>query len=312
MHHEIPTPTFYVLASPDHPLPPRPDLQRHLARWLMRELSGWVQLMILEMLADGRLEILEDALVRPRVDPRQSDEQRLIVVRCQDRPGPRRPGLWAALCVAEAIAEFVEGELIDPRRASVGLQPRAGLRPPADARVHVVDHLGVPSSSTHGRQHWLTTVGLAHFGLPDLEIEAVPGTMTEIAGRLLLGVAQHLVDGTAAPPRTGAGPREVLLTLGEMHWALGRDPTAMPAREGRGWTRIGLARSASRGWPELIGLQAPIAARKPSAEHWITAAWLDLVGRPAPRRAQREIITDPMHISWSSPQAMSRGSSPSR
>lgn len=295
MNHAIPSPTldppiptFFVLTSPDHALPPRGELERRLARWLLRELSGWVQLMILEMLADGRLEIIEDALVRTRVDPRQSDDQRLIVVRCQDRPGPRRPGFWAALCIAEAIAELVEGELVDPRRAGMGLRPRAGLRPPVDARVHVVDHLGVPCSSTQGRQHWLTTVGMAHFGLPDLEIEAVPGTMTEIAGRLLLGIAQHLVDGTAAAPRAGAGPREVLLTLGEMHWALGRDPMAMPAREGRGWTRVGLVRAANRGWPELVGLQAPIGARRSTAGHWITAAWLDLVGRPVPRRSQRQ------------------------
>jgi hypothetical protein len=186
------------------------------------------------------------------------------------------------------------------------------LRPPADARVHVVDHVAIPSSTTQGRRHWLTTIGMAHFGLADLEIEAVPGPMTEIAGRLLLGVAQHLVDGTAAAPRAGAGPREVLLTLGELHWALGRDPTAMPTREGRGWTRIGLVRTASRGWPDLVGLQAPIAARTPTASHWITAAWLDLVGRPVSRQlpVQREIITEAMHISLSSPQAKSRGSSP--
>ncbi|MFV8749777.1 hypothetical protein ACNOYE_04410 [Nannocystaceae bacterium ST9] len=292
---DIPTPTFFILASPDRPLPPRPELDRQLARWLLRELSGWVQLVILEMLADGRLEIVEDALVRPRVDPRQSDDQRLIVVRCHDRRGPRRPGLWAALCIAEAIAELVEGELVDPRRAGMGLRPRVGLRPPADARVHVVDHLGVPCSSMQGRQgrqRWLTTLGMAHFGLPDLEVEAVPGTMTEIAGRLLLGVAQHLVDGTAAAPRAGAGPREVLLTLGEMHWALGRDPQAMPLHQGRGWTRIGLAREASRGWPELIRLQAPIGSRRPATSHWLTAAWLDLVGGPVPRTQRKATTTE--------------------
>ncbi len=290
-HPDTPTPTFFVLTSPTHRLPPRAELERWLGRWLMRELSGWVQLVIVEMLIDGRLEIIEDALVRTRVDPRQSDEQRLIVVRCCDRVGPRRPGLWAAMCVAEALAELVEGEVVDPRRAGLGLRPRAGLRPPADARVHVVDHLGVPSSSMQGRRHWLTTVGMAHFGLPDLELEAVPGTMTEIAGRVLLGVAQHLVDGTAAAPRVGAGPREVLLTLGEMHWALGRDPLAMPAREGRGWTRVGLVREPSRAFPDLVSLRAPIGARSSSSSHWITAAWLDLVGRPVPRN-QRSLEPD--------------------
>ncbi len=281
---EAPSPTFFVLAEPSRPLPARRELERLLGRWLMRELSGWVQMVIVEMLGEGQVEIVEDALVRTRVDPRQADEQRLIVVRCNDRRGPRRPGFWAALCVAEALAELVEGEIVDPRCAGLGLRPRPGLRPPADARVHVVDHLGVPSSAMQGRRHWLTTIGMAHFGLPDLEIEAVPGTMTEIAGRLLLGVAQHLVDGTAAAPRPGAGPREVLVTLGEMHWALGRDPLAMPARLGRGWTRIGLARGPSRvgSWPELVSLQAPLGARRVAANHWITGAWLDLVGTSVP------------------------------
>lgn len=281
--NEPPCPTFFVLAPPELELPPRRELTRELSRWLQRELSGWVQLVALELLAEGRLEIVEDALVRTRVDPRASDHQRLIVVRCPDRLGPRRPGLWTALGVAEALAERLGGELIDPRRAGFGLRPRAGLRPPADARVHVVDHLGVPSSTMHGRTHWLTTIGMAHFGLPDLEIEAVPGPLTEIAGRLLLGVAQHLVDGTAAAPRIGAGPREVLLTLGELHWALGHDPQAMASRRGRGWTRVALAREASRAWPELVGVRAPAGARTHDAQRWLAAAWLDLVGQPATR-----------------------------
>lgn len=280
-----PQPTYFVLAPAGTQLPERTQLIRELSRVLSRELSGWVQIVALELLAAGRVEIREDALVRTRVDPRASDEQQLIVVQCEDRLGPRRPGLWTALCVAEALAERVGGELVDPRRAGFGLRPRAGLRPSPDARVHVVDHLGVPCSRTPGQRsrHWLTTIGMAHFGLPDLEIEAVPGPLHEIAGRLLLGVAQHLVDGTVAAPRRGAAARELLLTLGELLWALGHDPRTLPNRRGRGWTRIALARESGRAWPELISLRPPAGARQRGSEHWITAAWLDLVGiGPAP------------------------------
>lgn len=284
-HDHEPCPTFFVLAPASAQLPERTQLIRELSRVLARELSGWVQAVALELLTSGRVEIREDALVRTRVDPRASDEQRLIVVQCTDRLGPRRPGLWTALCVAEALAERVGGELVDPRRAGFGLRPRAGLRPSPDARVHVVDHLGVPCSRTPGQRsrHWLTTIGMAHFGLPDIEIEAVPGPLDEIAGRLLLGVAQHLVDGTVAAPRRGCAAREVLLTLGELLWALGHDPRTLPSRRGRGWTRIALVRDSGRAWPELVSLRPPAGARQQAAEHWITAAWLDLVGiGPAP------------------------------
>ncbi len=275
-----PWPTFFVLAPVGTQLPDAADLERMLAHWILRELSGWVQLVILDLLQSGTLEIRDDALVQPSGGPGRPIESRLLMVRCRDRRGPRRPGFWAALCVAEALAEMTGGERIDPRRAGLGLHPPRGLRPPADARVHAIDHVALPMSPEHRRGRWITTLGLAQFGLPDLELGDVPEPMTEIAARMLLGLAQHLIDGSTTPPRTDASERELLLTLAEIHWALGHDPSTMTGHRGRGWTRVGLRRWGTGTWTDLLRVQAPIGSRSRSRASWLAGAWLDLVGGP--------------------------------
>ncbi|MFO7563387.1 MAG: hypothetical protein R6X02_12150 [Enhygromyxa sp.] len=193
-----PRPLFFVRAPATRPLPPREELDVYLQRWLMRELSGWVQLVVLELLADGSVEWIADA-----VHGADEGSQRLIAVRCVDRRGPRRPGLWAALSIASALAELLGGAVVDPRRSLEVLGDRKPLRPPADARVRAVDHLCIPSSRGIGRRRWLSTVGMAHFGLPDLELVDVPERVSERGARLLLGVAQHLIDSSWSPPRPG-------------------------------------------------------------------------------------------------------------
>lgn len=272
-----PRPLFFVRAPATRELPPSDELDVHLQRWLMRELSGWVQLVVLDLLADGSVEWIADAV---HGGTKQAG-QRLIAVRCVDRRGPRRPGLWAALSIASALAELLDGVVVDPRRSLEVFGDRKPLRPPADARVRTVDHLCIPSSRGLGRRRWLSTVGMAHFGLPDLELVDVPESVAEIGVRLLLGVAQHLIDSSWTPPRPGDHPREALLTIGELHWALGGEVGSIPFTRGRGWTRVAIELDAGRAWPELLRVGPPLGARSwrdPGA--WIRDAWADLFGPP--------------------------------
>lgn len=272
-----PRPVFFVRAPATRELPPREELDIYLQRWIMRELSGWVQLVVLDLLADGSVEWVADAMHGAN----EHAGQRLIAVRCIDRRGPRRPGLWAALSVASALAELLDGVVVDPRRSLEAFGARKPLRPPADARVRTVDHLCVPSSRGLGRRRWLTTVGMAHFGLPDLELVDVPEPLAEIGARLLLGVAQHLIDCSWTPPRPGDHAREALLTIGELHWALGGEAGSIPCTRGRGWTRVSIELDVGRAWPELLRVGPPIGARSwrdPGA--WIRDAWADLFGPP--------------------------------
>jgi hypothetical protein len=272
-----PRPVFFVRAPASRELPAPDELDIHLQRWLMRELSGWVQLVVLELLADGSVEWIADAVHGAVGGP----GQRLIAVRCVDRRGPRRPGLWAALSIASALAELLGGVVVDPRRSLEVFGNRKPLRPPADARVRTVDHLCVPSSRGLGRRRWLSTIGMAHFGLPDLELIDLPESVAEQGARLLLGVAQHLIDSSWTPPRPGDHPREALLTIGELHWALGGEAGTIPHTRGRGWTRVAIELDAGRAWPELLRVGPPLGARSwrdPGA--WIRDAWADLFGPP--------------------------------
>jgi hypothetical protein len=282
--HLRPRPTFFVRLDAGVQLPELDLVGLDLRRWIMRELGGWLQLKVLELIDAGEVEWSLDA-TSESVSGREAGV--VITVRSVDRVGPRRPGLWAALSVAHALAELLGGVVVDPRRSEARFGPCVRLRPPADARVQVIDHLCVPSSRGLGRERWISSVGMAHFGLPDLEIVKVPPAVVELGARLLLGVAQHIIDASWSPPRSGDHPREALLTVGELHWALGGEAGSVPITSGRGWTRVALELDGGRAWPELLRLGPPIGARSwPDTGAWIRDAWTDLFG-PPPAGEQR-------------------------
>jgi hypothetical protein len=267
-------PIFFVRTPASATLPNPRALERYLLRWIMRELSGWLQLAVVERVTDGSVEWTTDATAQP------SCGARIIAVRCSDIPGPRRPGLWAALSVAHALAELLGGVVVDPRRSSASFGTQARLRAPADGRVRAIHQLCVPCSRGRGREHWLSSVGMAHFGLPDLELVDVPDAEVERGARLLLGVAQHVIESGWLPARDGASKREVLLTIGELHWALGGDADSVPLSTGRGWTRVSLELEESRAWPELLRLGPPNGARRwCDGGAWLRDAHTDLFGR---------------------------------
>jgi len=275
-----PQPCFFVHAARRGHQPTRAVLERLVRRWIMRELSGWLQLRVLELLDEGTVEWAHDVEL-PAVAGfgRELDTPRVVAIRCVDEWGPQRPGLWAALAVAHALAELLGGSVIDAFHSAALFGPRRWMRAPADGRVHIVDHLRVPSSAGHGRLRWLSTLGLAQFGLPDLELVDVPPCAVERGARLLLGLAQHMVDSGVRTPPTGAIGRELLLTVGELHWALGGELDTRPLSTGRGWTRIAVARDERRGWPQLLRLEPPVGSRQwGDRGAWLRDAWRDLYG----------------------------------
>ena len=276
--HRPPQPCFFVHA-PRPDLPGRAALERLIRRWIMRELSGWLQLRVLELVDGGQVEWAFDVELPGALGFEVCPGPRVLAVRCVDEWGPRRPGLWAALAVAHALAELLGGSVIDAFHSAALFGPRRWMRPLADGRVHIIDHLRVPSSSAGGRCRWLSSLGLAQFGLPDVELVELPPAAVERGARLLLGVAQHLVDSGLRAPSAGSLPREVMLTVGELHWALGGELGSRPLSTGRGWTRVALTREQPGAWPQLLRLGPPAGARRwGDRGAWLRDAWRDLYG----------------------------------
>ncbi|MEU8262850.1 DUF2314 domain-containing protein [Micromonospora sp. NPDC048999] len=117
----------------------------------------------------------------------------LVVVQAEYRPGWPPAHEWAARAVAAAIAETVDGDVVDV----FGLQfldPAAALRslPDAEGRIRLVDWVLVPySSDTDGL--WFTTKGLRRFGLLELQAQGVPDHLTRAWGAVMTGAARRLL-----------------------------------------------------------------------------------------------------------------------
>lgn len=117
----------------------------------------------------------------------------VVVVRAEYRPGWPPAHEWAARAVAAAVAETVDGDVVDV----FGLQfldPATALRslPDDQGRVRLVDWVLVPYSSDADGL-WFTTKGLRRFGLLELQTQGVPDHLTRAWGAVLTGVARRLL-----------------------------------------------------------------------------------------------------------------------
>lgn len=204
---------------------------------------------------------------------------RVLRVRAREAWGRCRPGLAAVSLAAQALGQRFGGRVVD--RSLCGLAPHpGGLRLRADALVHVGRHLRVPASFDPYGEMWLSTVGLAKFGGPELEMRRVPSELLEPAARVLAGVGQCLVDrgGPLDPSRLRHG-LELCVTLAELQWALGLE-LGDRGEASPNWTRVWLRPAGPGGRRLEVG--APGSAYR-RAEPWLRAALRDLVGMPAPR-----------------------------
>ncbi|MEH0938040.1 DUF2314 domain-containing protein [Micromonospora psammae] len=117
----------------------------------------------------------------------------LVVVQAEYRPGWPPAHEWSARAVAAAVAESVDGDVVDV----FGLQfldPAAALRslPDAQGRVRLVDWVLVPYSSD-AEGLWFTTKGLRRFGLLELQTQGVPDHLTRAWGAVMTGAARRLL-----------------------------------------------------------------------------------------------------------------------
>ncbi|MFO7563713.1 MAG: hypothetical protein R6X02_13780, partial [Enhygromyxa sp.] len=108
-----------------------------------------------------------------------------------------------------------------------------------------------------------------------------------LMSRLLAAVRRGPAAVRTGRPRRRGSTREALLTIGELHWALGGELGSIPHTSGRGWTRVAIELDAGRAWPELLRVGPPLGARQwrdPGA--WIRDAWADLFGPPPAHAGQ--------------------------
>lgn len=117
----------------------------------------------------------------------------LVVVQAEYRPGWPPAHEWAARAVAAAVAETVDGDVVDV----FGLQfldPAAALRslPDEQGRIRLVDWVLVPYSSDADGL-WFTTKGLRRFGLLELQAQGVPDHLTRAWGAVMTGAARRLL-----------------------------------------------------------------------------------------------------------------------
>ena len=217
---------YFRLAPGDAP-PREGELLRLIRDWLdtyahdpLREaISEFVESGMLSLFVHERATIPEppDDLVRA-YNPGESEERRFrdsthaIVVGAPDLITAPRLGLWSVVGAARAIASGLPGGVVvDPEFPR--LLPLSDLTHPLPAagRVRVSDHILVPySTNDETGLLWVTTKGMARFGLPDLELRDVPPHLLSGLLPLVNAAAQRLVaaameyvgawEGSDAPP----------------------------------------------------------------------------------------------------------------
>lgn len=170
----------------------------------------------------GRLQPSPDCRKRLGVpDARTMDAS--LVVTATDALAPPRPGLWAVLAASRAVAGELEGVLCFPHVGCLPVPSWDGMRLPADGAIVASHHVFVLQSFDGRAVGWVTTCGMADFGLPDLEAVDVPPGLGFTVARILGATAQHLIRDVQAGARRHPGNgftleigREVRVTARDM------------------------------------------------------------------------------------------------
>lgn len=142
--------------------------------------------------AISRLQPCPDCRKRLGVpDVRAMDSS--LVVSAMDALAPPRPGLWAVFAASRAIARQLEGVLCFPHVGCLPVPSWDGMRLPADGAIAASHHVFVLQSFDGRAVGWVTTCGMDHFGLPELEAADVPPGLGVTVARILGATAQHLI-----------------------------------------------------------------------------------------------------------------------
>lgn len=222
--------------------------------------------------------------------PGEEEERRFVeashvaLVSSLDRILHPRLGLWAVTAASRAIAERLDGVVLDPAIPRLRPIDDADDAIPGDARLVVPRHIIVPFSLDRRGLGWMTTKGLGKFGLPELEVRDVPPDLPSMLLPLINGVAGLLVEASlkaatedGEPAKAIAVGPEVRLDGATIARTYGGEPEDPP--EGvRGWTTIRLRfRKGRRGEDDFLRLVPP--SHFPEGQGvWLHSALGDLFG----------------------------------
>lgn len=118
----------------------------------------------------------------------------LLAVHAAYRPGRPPAHEWSARAVAGAVGAAASAPVIDVFTPQIlGAAHLERSLPGPDGAVRLTDWVLLPhTAAAHG--FFITTKGLARFGLPELQTEDVPPGVVEPWGRLLNGLARRVLD----------------------------------------------------------------------------------------------------------------------
>ncbi|GAA3195958.1 DUF2314 domain-containing protein [Dactylosporangium siamense] len=217
----------------------------------------------------------------------------VIVCQAVFRPGWPPAHEWYARGVAAGLAEETGGTLIDMFTPQI-LEPAAALRslPDPDGRIVLVRWVLVPQSAGD-RGLWMTTKGLGRFGLPELQVLAVPPALAGAWTRVMSGVAAALVRAWTralqGEPSFAALPSRLVVGTADVARAYGHEP----GPEHQAEVRLRLDP------PDRFDGQAFLTVVPPDTYRWsagefLTSVSAALFGEPgsAVRRAPRDARMD--------------------
>ena len=248
---EFPSIRFDVFFTPTEPTPPTTEALTALTkRWLVEHandplrsaIRGFIDRAALGFGVDSRAHLATPALqLLSHLGLGELEERRLLaathVVSVVTRDSARRPriGLWSAIAGARAVATELGGVILDPIIPKVLSTESYIASLPHNGDIRIGSHIVVPYSVGDRGVAWMTTSGLAKFGLPDLEISELPPNLDQMS-ILVNGVAQHLVTAVLLVPDSQTSLQsleiesEIRITGSEVAAALGREPTVDEAR----------------------------------------------------------------------------------
>ncbi len=197
--------TYLVLTGRPPPADPLAALQDQ-NRWPLPYRAAVLKLLdhgiVYSCPIDSIPELPLDLFAATGTTPGQLDRVRrathAVVVAADGPPGwPPLPD-WAARAVAAAIAGDLDTDVIDllDQRVLTVAQATTSL-PDESGVIRLADWVVVAySADTSG--YWVTTNGLQHFGLPELQTLATPPNIVEQWGQAMTGIAAALLSRWAA------------------------------------------------------------------------------------------------------------------
>lgn len=201
-----------------------------------------------------------------------------VVLGCGDLNTPPRIGLWSALALALAVADLLDGVVLDPDARRVLDRDTAAGWFNDLALISASQHVTVPFSVGHERGLGLmTTCGMEKFGLPNLLLADVPPHLDTMA-EMVTAVGQLLSESVLRTARERQGeiqsvevPGEVALDRALFRRAYARELDE-PDPDPRPLVRVGLrfGREERAQDPPMIRLVPP--AGEPDTGVWLQAA----------------------------------------